>query len=126
MTESNRQGVQIELAKERNRIAADRTLLSWVRTSVSFIGLGFAIGQIFAVLEMNLRSQVAADLAVKLMSLLFTGLGVFMALTASLDYQTELRQLQQPGYHYRSRPSLGLLVGGSIAIASVIAFVMLW
>ncbi|MGB5713106.1 MAG: DUF202 domain-containing protein [Waterburya sp.] len=42
MAESNQfskpPNFQIELAKERNRIAVERTLLSWIRTSVSLIG----------------------------------------------------------------------------------------
>jgi putative membrane protein len=29
-----------ELTKERNRLAADRTLMAWIRTSLSLIGFG--------------------------------------------------------------------------------------
>jgi putative membrane protein len=32
-----------ELAKERTRESADRTLNAWIRTSASLIGFGFAI-----------------------------------------------------------------------------------
>ena len=32
-----------ELAKERSRQASDRTLMAWVRTSLSLIGFGFGI-----------------------------------------------------------------------------------
>ena len=32
-----------ELARERNREAADRTLLAWIRTSLAMISLGFGI-----------------------------------------------------------------------------------
>ncbi len=46
MTAPEPRDPQTELAKERNRIAADRTLLAWVRTSISFIGMGFGISQI--------------------------------------------------------------------------------
>ena len=34
-----------ELTKERNRLAADRTLMAWIRTSLSLIGFGFGIGE---------------------------------------------------------------------------------
>ena len=30
-----------ELAKERNREAAERTLMAWIRTALSLIGFGF-------------------------------------------------------------------------------------
>ena len=32
-----------ELARERSRQAADRTLMAWVRTALSLIGFGFGI-----------------------------------------------------------------------------------
>lgn len=34
-----------EFAKERTREAADRTLMSWIRTSLSLIGFGFGIAK---------------------------------------------------------------------------------
>lgn len=40
-----------ELAKERNREAADRTLMAWIRTALSLIGFGFGIGKLNAYLE---------------------------------------------------------------------------
>ena len=33
-----------QLARERNSAAADRTLMAWIRTSLSLIGFGFGIG----------------------------------------------------------------------------------
>ncbi len=40
-----------EMAKERNREAADRTLMAWIRGSLSFIGFGFSIDVITRGLE---------------------------------------------------------------------------
>ncbi len=37
--------VATELARERSRQAADRTLMAWVRTALSLIGFGFGIAQ---------------------------------------------------------------------------------
>jgi uncharacterized membrane protein YidH (DUF202 family) len=37
-----------ELAKERNRAAAERTLMAWIRTALSLIGFGFGIGKLSA------------------------------------------------------------------------------
>ena len=46
-----------ELARERNREAADRTLLAWIRTSLALISFGFGIERI---------GQAAVDLDGKL------------------------------------------------------------
>src|SRR5882757_2706696 len=40
-----------ELTKERNRLAADRTLMAWIRTSLSLIGFGFGIGKVYEYLK---------------------------------------------------------------------------
>ena len=40
-----------ELARERNREAAERTLMAWIRTALSLIGFGFGIGKLEAYLE---------------------------------------------------------------------------
>jgi putative membrane protein len=40
-----------ELARERNREAAERTLMAWIRTALSLIGFGFGIGKLDAYLK---------------------------------------------------------------------------
>ena len=40
-----------ELAKERTREAADRTLNAWIRTSIALIGFGFAIAKSYEYVE---------------------------------------------------------------------------
>src|SRR5215475_12724896 len=40
-----------ELARERNREAADRTLMAWIRTALSLIGFGFGIGKLAPYLD---------------------------------------------------------------------------
>ena len=37
------------LATERTRMAADRTLMGWIRTALSMIGFGFTIYQVFGI-----------------------------------------------------------------------------
>jgi inner membrane protein YidH len=43
------------LAAERNRLALERTLMAWTRTSTSLIAFGFTIYQIFRYLSENER-----------------------------------------------------------------------
>jgi len=46
-----------ELAKERNREAADRTLMAWIRTSISLIGFGFAIAKTYEYIEADYMEE---------------------------------------------------------------------
>ena len=40
-----------ELAKERNRAAAERTLMAWIRTCLSLISFGFGVDRIVTALQ---------------------------------------------------------------------------
>jgi putative membrane protein len=78
----------------RTRLSAERTLMSWVRTSVSLIGFGFTIVQFFEHfagmqgIEPALRPQAPRFVG---LALILLGVG---ALAVSLwQYQTLLRYL---------------------------------
>jgi putative membrane protein len=43
--------VSDDLARERTRMAAERTLMAWIRTSLSMIGFGFGIDKIVETLR---------------------------------------------------------------------------
>lgn len=44
---------QVELAKERNHLANERTFQAWIRTSLSLMGLGFVIEQFTIFVRQN-------------------------------------------------------------------------
>src|SRR5215471_15738721 len=44
---SSGRDIATDLTKERNRLAADRTLMPWIRTSLSLMGFGFGIGKAY-------------------------------------------------------------------------------
>ncbi|MFM7449115.1 MAG: YidH family protein [Leptolyngbyaceae cyanobacterium] len=117
---------QTELAKERNRIAADRTLLTWVRTSVSLIGMGFGITQLSPPLDLEDQGFLLAMVTPSKIGLFFIGLGVFSVVFAALDYQAELGRYRQPTYTYTPRLSLGLSIAGAVVIVALILFAALW
>ncbi len=114
--------VQEELAHERNRLAADRSLLSFIRSSVTLIGTGIGVDQVVEALSENAPfiNQWAYSL-----SLLLIGLGVINLLFAALDCQGEMKRLKQPQYYFTPRPSLGGITGLALFIVGLVAFLRL-
>lgn len=49
----NQKNLANELAKERTREAADRTLNAWIRTSIALIGFGFAMAKSYEYVEIG-------------------------------------------------------------------------
>lgn len=124
---SNSPNWQTELAKQRNRIAADRTLLAWIRTSVALIGIGFGLERTVSKLYLGVENvSNTPNFLVKFFSLLIIGTGVFTVLMAALDYQDEMKRLQQPDYYYTPRKSLGIIVAGILVVIAISIFLTIW
>ncbi|MEM6713907.1 MAG: DUF202 domain-containing protein [Cyanobacteria bacterium P01_F01_bin.56] len=113
---------QPELARQRNRISADRSLLSFIRSSVSLIGIGVGISQISST-YLPLVSYLGYW--TYLLSVLMVGLGMISLVFATLDYQGEMKRLQQPEYYFTPRWSLGGVTGWIIVIAGLLTLIQL-
>ncbi|MGG6239145.1 YidH family protein [Nodosilinea sp. AN01ver1] len=113
--------VQAELARDRNRLAADRTLLSFARSSLTLIGLGVALDQILTAIGAGDR---AIDAWVYGLSLVYVGVGVLSLVLAIADYQTERRRLRSPTYRYRPRWSIAEATG--LAVLAIGAVALGW
>ncbi|NEQ43949.1 MAG: DUF202 domain-containing protein [Leptolyngbya sp. SIOISBB] len=114
---------QPALARERNRISADRSLLSFIRSSVSLIGIGVGISQISSA---YLPIVSYLGYWTYLLSVLMVGLGVISLVFATRDYQGELQRLQQPEYYFTPRCSLGGVTGWIILIAGLLTLLQLF
>ena len=81
-----------ELAKERNRAAAERTLMAWIRTALALISFGFGLDKIIAAIERaGLQGSGHADLSVKLLSMGFVLVGVVSLAAAIRQHRRDLR-----------------------------------
>ncbi len=117
-----------ELAKERSRQAADRTLMAWVRTSLSLIGFGFGIANFRDILvEAGLsRSPQPYPSATLVFGLSFIALGVLGLLAATVQHWRILQHLKRDEFHYTGfRPlvfimAILLMLIGLFAFAAVI------
>ncbi|MGB3300269.1 MAG: DUF202 domain-containing protein [Phormidesmis sp.] len=111
-----------ELAKERNRAAAERTLMAWIRTSLSLISFGFGIDQIVKALNRAVSVNHPVQLS-QFLGLSFIILGTFSVLGAAVQYQQETRALRKQHYTYVPRISIGLIVAGALFLIGLVAFI---
>lgn len=108
MTNPYPPNVQVELARERNHLAAARSLLSFVRTSLILISAGVGINEV--VQALSPEAPGAMEWA-RILSLITIGLGVVNLILAIVDYRGEMQRLQQPEYRFTPRWSLGGTTG---------------
>jgi len=112
-----------ELAKERNRAAAERTLMAWIRTCLALIGFGFGIDRVVTVLDTGRGdNHIEPLLLSRFLGLAFIALGTAALLAASLDHRRELKRIRRDDYLYTPRTSQALSVAVILAILGIIAF----
>ena len=115
-----------ELAKTRNRAAAERTTLAWIRTALALISFGFGLDKIIsAIREAGGEANPSDDVGVQLMSMAFIGVGIFTLLIAMRQHKRELIRLRSDPYLYRDEPSLSIATATAALVIGVIAFLLL-
>ncbi|NJK62870.1 MAG: DUF202 domain-containing protein [Synechococcaceae cyanobacterium SM2_3_1] len=114
---------QVELAKERNRIAAERTLLTWIRQSLTLIGLGFGTSEIVNTILGQLRNTERLIRLAYFSGLVMVALGTYAVTAAAIEYWRETKRLEHPDYVYTPRHSLGATVAVILIIlASIVLY----
>ena len=115
-----------ELAKTRNRAAAERTTLAWIRTALALISFGFGLDKIIsAIRDAGGDGHTSQDVGVQLMSMGFIGVGIFTLLIAMRQHKRELIRLRSDPYLYRDEPSLSIATATAVLVIGVLAFFLL-
>ena len=115
-----------ELAKTRNRAAAERTTLAWIRTALALISFGFGLDKIIsAIRDAGGDGHTSQDVGVQLMSMGFIGIGIFTLLIAMRQHKRELIRLRSDPYLYRDEPSLSIATATAVLVIGVLAFLLL-
>jgi putative membrane protein len=115
-----------ELAKTRNRAAAERTTLAWIRTALALISFGFGLDKIIsAIRNAGGEGNTSQDVGVQLMSMGFIGVGIFTLLIAIRQHKRELIRLRSDPYLYRDEPSLSIATATAVLVIGVLAFLLL-
>ena len=112
------------LALDRTRLAAERTLMAWVRTALSMIGFGFTIYKFLQVVQEQSTLPVLRPQAPRNLGLMLVGIGTFAVIIACVQHWQYVRKLRpdQPYKPWDLTFIVACLIGllGFLMLASVI------
>ena len=119
-------GITDELAKERNRAAAERTLMAWIRTCLALISFGFGLDKIIAAIRSNALGMAAhAQISVRLVAMAFVLTGILAMLAATRQHRRVLRRLRMHDYHDHEEPSIALATAVLLTLIGVATLILL-
>ncbi len=111
-----------ELAKERNRAAAERTLMAWIRTSLSLISFGFGIDRIVSAIHKGFDRNIDPLRLSRILGLSFIIIGTLALLAAALSHRQDLRMIERGRFTYTHRISLSFVVAIALIAVGLFAF----
>jgi putative membrane protein len=84
-------------------MAADRTLLAWVRTSTSLISFGFTIYKFFQYLRQTQKVEPIGLVGPRGFSLLMISIGVVVLIVATIQHRRDMKELRMEYGHCGTR-----------------------
>jgi putative membrane protein len=110
-----------DLAVERTRLAHDRTLMAWVRTSASLISFGFTIYKFFQYLRDKGELQAERRFGPREFAVILITIGLAALLVGAIENRLAMQSLRK---HYAQIPySMATLVAGLLAVLGIVALV---
>jgi inner membrane protein YidH len=102
-------------------MAADRTLMSWTRTSLSLLSFGFTIFKILQGLQDAEGRLVVRTDTPRNAGLFLTAMGTLAMVMGTLEYWQTLKVLDQQRIFARPRPPL--IMAMIMSVAGIVLFV---
>ncbi len=117
-----------ELAKERNREAAERTLMAWIRTALSLIGFGFGIGKLAAYLDAaGLHTRLDVPHSSLIFGASFIVVGILGLLAAIVQHARILKRLSRPDFAYNAMRPIAMTVAALLMLIGLFGLIaILW
>jgi putative membrane protein len=124
----NVRNVADELARERNREAAERTLMAWIRTALSLIGFGFGIGKLAAYLDAaGLHPAHDPAHTSLIFGTSFILVGILGLMAAIVQHARVLKRLSQPDFAYNAMRPIAMTAAVLLMLIGVFGlFAILW
>lgn len=114
------------LARQRNRDAAERTLMAWIRTCLSLISFGFGLDKIITAIRSGVGTSGPLNgWGVRLISLAFVVTGVVAMLAATWQHCRALKRLLREEFTYREEPSIANATALTLSLIGLAAAVLL-
>ena len=117
-----------ELARERNREAAERTLMAWIRTALSLIGFGFGIGKLDAYLQgAGLHTRFDLPHSTLIFGASFIVVEILGLLAAIVQHSRVLKRLSRPDFAYNAMRPIAMTVAALLILIGVFGLIaILW
>src|SRR5678816_659836 len=109
-----------DLAVDRTRLAHERTLMAWVRTSASLISFGFTIYKFFQYMRDQGQPVEDRTFGPRQFALFLIAIGLIALVLATIQHRHDLSVMRK---HYAHVPySMATVVGGLVAILGIVTF----
>ncbi len=116
-----------ELARERSREAARRTLMAWVRTSLTLIAFGFSFGKLHGYLQTTgLREKIDPVHSTLIFGVSFMALAILGLLAAVFQHWRVLRKLESGQFVYAPSWPLETITAGLLFVMGLFGFIELF